>query len=155
MDGVQRFESDFLAAWPTTRLHKAYVLLRLWDSYDDRNHYSKNLPPSRGEFAAGRHHLNIHLSYIYKKYSFPPLHTKFGFMKNSFKAMDQHGVFQYLLEKFGIKKSEVKIKAGVFVRPEIRNQMKSENFGQHLNSLELHTWYHSNRWYTIVLEAKK
>ena len=62
-------------------------------------------------------------------------------MKNFVKAMDQHGEgFQHLLEKFGTKKSDAKIKAGVFVGPAIRNLMKDDKFDQHLNSLELRAW---------------
>ena len=45
-----------------------------------------------------------------------------------------------MLEKFGSRKSDAKLKAGVFVGPDIRNLMNDENFDQRLNSLELCAW---------------
>ena len=54
---------------------------------------------------------------------------KLGLIKNFVKAMDHHGKgFQYLLEKFTNEKSDVKLKAGVFVGPDIRNLLKDEKF---------------------------
>ena len=62
-------------------------------------------------------------------------------MKNFVKAMDHHEKgFQYLLENFGPKKSAVKLKAGVFVRPDIRDLIKDEKFNQHMNNLESSAW---------------
>ena len=50
-------------------------------------------------------------------------------MKNFVKAMDHHGKgFQYLLEKFGPKKSGAKLKADVFVGLDIRDLIKDEKF---------------------------
>ena len=45
--------------------------------------------------------------------------------------------FQYLSKKFANKKSDAKLKAGVFVGPDIRDLKKDEKFDHHLNSLEL------------------
>ena len=62
-------------------------------------------------------------------------------MKNFVKAVYHHGEgFRYLLEKFGSKKNDAKLKAGVFVGPDIKNLMKDEKFDQHMNSLELCAW---------------
>ena len=55
--------------------------------------------------------------------------------------MDHHGEgFQCLLKIFGSKNSDAKRKAGIFVRPEIRNLIKNEEFEQCKNSLELRAW---------------
>ena len=46
--------------------------------------------------------------------------------------MDHHAEgFQYLFEKFGSKKSDAQLKAGVFAGLDIRNLMKDGNFDQH------------------------
>ena len=76
-----------------------------------------------------------------QKVYLPPLHIKLELMKNFVKAMDHHGKgFQYFWKKFANKKSDAKLKAGVFVGPNIRDLMKDEQFDIHLNSLELGAW---------------
>ena len=50
-------------------------------------------------------------------------------MKNSVKAMNQHGDgFKFLKDLFGADKNDAKLKAGVLVSPEIRKQMLNEEF---------------------------
>ena len=62
---------------------------------------------------------------------------KLGLMKNFVKALDHHGRgFQYLSENFANEKRDVKLKAGVFVGPNIKDLMKDEKFDHDLNSLE-------------------
>ena len=62
-------------------------------------------------------------------------------MKNFVKAADHHEKsFQDLLEKFGPKKSDAKLKASVFVGPNIQALMKDEKFDQHMNRLESSAW---------------
>ena len=57
-------------------------------------------------------------------------------MKSVVKAMDYHGKgFQYLLEKFGPKKSDFKLKSGVFVGPDIKDLIKDKKFNQNMNNL--------------------
>ena len=118
---------------------KHISFLCLWDSRDDTNHYTETTctwPPLE-ELAIGRHNVK-HIPLIDpQKVYLSPLHIKLGLMKNFVEAMDHHGKgFQYLSEKFA-KKSDAKLKAGVFVTPDIRDLMKDENFDHHLNSLEL------------------
>ena len=63
---------------------------------------------------------------------------KLGLMKNLVKATDHHGKgFQCLLENFANEKSDAKLKAGVFVEPDIRDLMKDKKFDHDFNSLEL------------------
>ena len=120
---------------------KHMCFLCLWDSRDDSNHYSRTIWPPRKELAVGRYNVKHTPLIDPQKVYLPPLHIKLGLMKNFVKAMDQHGKgFQYLLEKFGFRKSNAKLKAGVFVGPDIRNLIKDENFDQCLNSLELCAW---------------
>ena len=120
---------------------KHMCFLCLWDSRDDSNHYSRTIWPPRKELAVGRYNVKHTPLIDPQKVYLPPLYIKLGLMKNFVKAMDQHGKgFQHLLEKFGSRKSDAKLKAGVFVGPDIRNLMKDENFDQRLYSLELCAW---------------
>ena len=57
------------------------------------------------------------------------------------KAMDRDGNgFKFLKDFFGAEKTNAKLKAGVFVGPEIRKLMQNEEFGAQLNPLELAAW---------------
>jgi hypothetical protein len=71
----------------------------------------------------------------------PPLHIKLGLMKNFVVAMDHNrSGFQYLKDKFGKIKTDAKLKAGIFVGPEIREIMRDDAFTSKLNKLELAAW---------------
>jgi len=62
-------------------------------------------------------------------------------MKNSVKAMDRDGDgFKFLKDFFRSDKSDAKLKAGVFVAPEIRKLMLNKAFDFRLNPLELAAW---------------
>ena len=55
--------------------------------------------------------------------------------------MDRDGDgFKFLKDFFGAEKTDAKLKAGVFVGPEIRKLMQNEEFGARLNPLELAAW---------------
>ena len=57
------------------------------------------------------------------------------------KAMDRDGDgFKFLKDLFEAEKTDAKLKAGVFVGPEIRKLMQNEEFGARLNPLELAAW---------------
>ena len=63
----------------------------------------------------------------------PPLHIKLGLMKNFVKAIDLQGEgFKCLKELFGDEKSDTKLKAGIFVDPEIRKLMVDDGFQKRL-----------------------
>ena len=71
----------------------------------------------------------------------PPLHIKLGLVKNFVKGMDFEGEgFQYLKDKFSKTKTVAKIKAGVFVGPEIRELMRDDMFKTKLSVPELAAW---------------
>lgn len=62
-------------------------------------------------------------------------------MKNFVKALkkDSNG-FQYLKKKFGVEKSDAKLKEGVFVGPEIRELILDDEFKTQLQPVELAAW---------------
>jgi len=71
----------------------------------------------------------------------PPLHIKLGLIKNFVKAMDTKGTgFLYPKEKFGNVLSDAKLKAGVFVGPQIRQLISDPVFPTKLSRLELKAW---------------
>ena len=76
-----------------------------------------------------------------KMFFLPPLHIKLGLMKNFVKAMNKDGKgFRYITAQFGPQKSEAKLKAGIFVGPEIRKLMLDDGFQMHLSAVELAAW---------------
>ena len=76
-----------------------------------------------------------------QKIYLPALHIKLGLVKNFVKAIDHNGTgFEYIKEKFGKVKTEAKLKAGIFVGPEIRKLMQDAAFRTKLNPFELAAW---------------
>ena len=62
-------------------------------------------------------------------------------MKNFMKELDHDGDgFQYLREKFGAEKTDAKLKAGIFVGPQIWELMCDPEFKNKLNPLEFAAW---------------
>ena len=120
---------------------KYMCFLCLWDSRDDKNHWTKKDWKERKEDVPGRYN-GKHVTLVDPaKIFLPPLHIKLGLMKSFVRAMDLNGRgFLYLKEKFGNTLSEAKIKAGVFVGPQIRQIMKDETFPTTLNPKELAAW---------------
>lgn len=69
-----------------------------------------------------------------QKLLMPPLHIKFGLMKQFVTA------FKYLKDFFP-KLSEAKLKASVFVRPQIRKILERKEFPKKLTRKEKAAWY--------------
>ena len=120
---------------------KHMCFLCLWNSRDDSNHFTVKEWPPRVEHVVGRYNVQ-HMPLVDPKRAYlPPLHIKLGLMKNFVKAMDVEGSgFKYLQNRFSPLKSDAKLKAGVFIGPEIRRLIKDPDFKSHLNQLELTAW---------------
>ena len=112
--------------------------LCLWNSREDSSHYAVKVWPTRQSPRIGRHNV-YHQPLVSSANVFlPTLHIKLGLMKNFVKAMDQEGDgFKFLKDFFGAHKSDAKLKAGIFVGPEIRKLMLNEEFDSRLNPVEL------------------
>ena len=66
-------------------------------------------------------------------------------MKTFVKAMNHDGAaFMYLKEKFGVFKSEAKLKEGVFIGPEIRKLLLDDQFTEKDN------WMLRNHLYRLL-----
>ena len=115
--------------------------LCVWNSWEDSSHYAVKVWPTQKSPQIGRH--NVHHQPLVSSANvfLPPLHIKLGLMKNFVKAMDQEGDgFKFLKDFFGAHKSDAKLKAGIFVGPEIRKLMLNEEFELRLNPVELAAW---------------
>ena len=108
---------------------KYMCFLCLWDSRDESNNYTKTVRPPREELAVGKY-IEKHTPRIDpRKVCLSPLHIKLGRIKNFVIAIDHHRKgFHCLLKNFDPKKSDVKLKVGVFVGPDMRDLMKDEKF---------------------------
>ena len=70
----------------------------------------------------------------------PPLHVKLGLIKQFVKALDRNSeAFKYL-QNFFFKLSEAKIKAGVFIGPQIRKILECTEFFKKLSAKERAAW---------------
>ena len=90
--------------------------LCLWDSQDHTNHFKKAWEPCKN-LKVGRFNLKHTPLVNLKSIPLPPLHIKLEQMKTFIKAINHDSAaFTYLKKKFGLFKSEAKLKEGVFIR---------------------------------------
>lgn len=120
---------------------KHMCFLCLWNSRDDKHHFTEKHWEPRKEFDVGRFNV-MHVPLINPEDALlPPLHIKLGLMKCFVKAMDHQGEgFRYLKEKFGYHKSDAKLVAGIFIGPEIRKLLLDDHFTNVLNRRETDAW---------------
>ena len=117
----------------------------LWDSRDCIQHYVKKEWPLRQGLELGSHNVLFRPFVEPAKILLPPLHIKLRLMENFIKALDKEGEwFAYLHEKFS-QKSEVKITAGVFDGPHIKDLIKDKRFESALNPDGLSVWMTLNQ----------
>ncbi|XP_076351330.1 uncharacterized protein LOC143247340 [Tachypleus tridentatus] len=91
-------------------------------------HYNRKLWPQRTEFSVGRHNVKCESLVDLQKVLFPPLHIKLGLMKQFSTALDKESAaFKYLRDFFP-KLSKAKVKAGVFVGPQIKKILECTEF---------------------------
>lgn len=115
--------------------------LCLWDSRDKNAHYHQRDWPQRTEFSLGKCNVKWEPLVEPHKVLMPPLHIKLGLMKQFVIALDKESpAFTYLKNIFP-KLSEAKIKAGIFVGPQIKKVMESAEFPQLLTEKEKAAWY--------------
>ena len=111
-----------------------------WDSRADDEHYERKVWPAREELTPGLYNIKAIPLVNPIKVLLPPLHIKLGIMKNFVKALPPDGsAYRYLVEHFP-QLSDAKIKAGVFVGPQIRDLMKDAEFEKTLVHHEKSVW---------------
>lgn len=111
-----------------------------WDSRARDKHYVTKEWKKRSNLTPGEKNL-IHEPLVKSnKILLPPLHIKLGLMKNFVKAMKKESPgFLYIRQKFP-NISEVKIKEGIFIGPQIRELLKDDVFHSLLNNVESAAW---------------
>ncbi|KAI6657156.1 hypothetical protein LOD99_15942 [Oopsacas minuta] len=120
---------------------KHMCFLCLWDSRDEANHYDTTEWPMRTDYIVGRYNVKCKSLIDPSKVYLPPLHIKLGLIKQFVKAMYFNGDgFLHIKEKFGAILSDAKLRAGIFVGPQIRDLMRGPVFPSKLNSIELEAW---------------
>ena len=92
--------------------------LCLWHSPDDSNHFKKKAWETRKILTVGRFSRKHTPLVNPENVLLAPLHIKLGLMKTFVKAMNHDSAaFMYSKEKFGLFKSEARLKEEVFVGP--------------------------------------
>ncbi|XP_066447548.1 uncharacterized protein [Eleutherodactylus coqui] len=114
--------------------------LCLWKSRDTDSHYHKRDWPLRMEFLAGQKNGKWEPLVDTTKVLMPPLHIKLGLMKQFVKALDTDSAAFKHLEDLFPKLSEAKIKAGVFIGPQVKKLIKCTEFQKKLTRNENATW---------------
>lgn len=114
--------------------------LCLFDSRDRQNHYKNKKWPDRKSLEPGSANVLQDPLVPAKKVLLPPLHIKLGLMKQFVKALNKDkDCFKYIQRKFP-KKSDAKLKEGVFDGPEIRKLIRDENFVYSMTTVEKNAW---------------
>ena len=112
----------------------------LWDSRADELHFKQREWPVRTDMVPGSHNIKAIPLVPRHKVLLPPLHIKLGLMKLFVNALCREGdAFKYLVQKFP-HISDAKLKAGVFVGPDIRELMKDSEFVATMTTIEQNAW---------------
>ena len=101
LENMWRLEDDFSNPWVTGWLDETSMFFCLWDSRADNLHYTQISWQSRTSFTPGLQIVKSACLVDPQNIFLPPLHIKFGLMKNYIKALDKDGpTFRFLRRKF-------------------------------------------------------
>ena len=102
-------------------------------------YYKRNWPP-RSSYDIETHSIKHTPLVEPKKVILPPLHIKLGLIKQFVKKLNpESDAFKHIQELFP-KLSEAKVKAGIFVGPQVKRLMKSDSFSEKLSAVERRPW---------------
>ena len=114
--------------------------LCMFDSRDRAKHYNTKVWPARPSLTPGSSNVINRPLVDPSKILLPPLHIKLGLMKQFVKALDKEGrCFKYL-ETIFTNITLVKLKAGIFDGPQIRQMFRNEEFVKSMNDTEKAAW---------------
>lgn len=120
---------------------KFSCFLCLWDSRADMEHYNTHKEwPVRHTMEPGK--LNIlHNALVPRsKILLPPLHIKLGLVKQFIKALDSNSDAYLHIRSMFPKLSDAKVRAGIFVGPQIRRMFASKELEDKMTDLEKNAW---------------
>jgi hypothetical protein len=111
-----------------------------WDSRARSQHWEQNIGTSRTSLEPGSKNILRRSLFDPTKILLPPLHIKLGIMKQFARALPKTGnCFMYHCKKFP-HLLEAKLKADVFVGPDIRKLMFDEHFFLTITEVEREAW---------------
>ena len=120
---------------------QCYLCLR--DSRNTALYYKKRNWPLQTSYEIGTYNVKQQPLVDAAKILMPPLHIKLSLIKQFVKQLDTEGeAFKYIQQLFP-KLSKAKIKAGVFVGPEVKrliNSIDSTDFPELLSEVERTAW---------------
>lgn len=119
---------------------KFCCFLCLWDSRAYSEHYTRATWPMRTELVPGTANVKFDPLVTEDRIIIPPLHIKLGLMSIFVRALGKdHPALDYLHLMFP-KLSKMKIKSGVFVGPQIRKVIFSDDFKDYLTRDQKAAW---------------
>lgn len=136
--------SDLKVVAMLTGLQQGYTkymcFLCKWDSRARKEHYVQKDWPKRTSLTLGKENVKCVPLVDKDQIILPPLHIKLGLFKNFVKALEKNGpAFEYLKSVFP-NISDVKIKEGIFVGPQIRKLIEDKHFFAVLAPDEQEAW---------------
>ncbi|XP_076350488.1 uncharacterized protein LOC143247046 [Tachypleus tridentatus] len=107
---------------------------------DTTVHYNRKHWPQRTKFSVESHNVKCEPLVDLQKMLFPLLHIKLGLMKQFVTALDKESAASKYLRDFFPKLSAAKVKAGVFVGPQIKKILECTEFSKKLSGKEKKAW---------------
>ena len=101
--------------------------LCLWDSRADDQHFKKSDWPIREKLNPGTHNVTNLPLVETNKILLPPLHIKLGLIKQFVKALDTKSEAYIYIRSMFPKLSEAKVKGGIFIGPQVRKMLISND----------------------------
>ena len=119
---------------------KQSCFLCLWNSRADEQHYLVKNWPAGKDLTSGSHNV-LNSSLIKRsKLLLPPLHIKLGLAKQFVKALKPTSrAFRHIIHMFS-SISKAKVKGGIFMGPQIRRMLVSEELEEQMSDIERIAW---------------
>ena len=106
----------------------------------DEQHYLVKNWPARKDLTPGSHNVLNSPLIERSKILLPPLHIKLGLAKQFVKSLKPTSrAFRHIRQLFP-SISEAKVKSGIFVGPQIRRMLSSEELEKQMSDLERNAW---------------
>ena len=134
-----RFQNDHISFGITRRLYKAFLFFCLWNSRADEQHYLVKNWSARKDLTPGSHNV-LNSSLIERsKILLPSLRIKFGPAKQFVKALKPTSHAFCHLDRCSQACLKQKLKDNIFVGPQIRRVLASEQLEKNVCS-ERNAW---------------
>jgi hypothetical protein len=119
---------------------KYCCFLCLWDSRATSKHYVAKKWPLRQQMVAGTQNV-AHTPLVQReKVLLPPLHITLGLIKQFIKALDRDGPTLTFIRGMFPKVTDAKINEGVFIGPQVRKMLASQELQSKMKPVEKRAW---------------